>query len=43
MRLRTLLAVSTVGLLAFAATAFAKTIVGSNAAERLTGTERART
>jgi hypothetical protein len=37
-RLRTLLVLTTVGALAFAATAFGKNIVGSNAPERLTGT-----
>src|SRR5688572_9647356 len=40
-RTRTFLVLTAIGALAFATTAFAKSIVGSNAAERLTGTEAA--
>ena len=40
---RTLLALTFAGTLVFAATAFAKNIVGSGEPERLTGTGRTRT
>ena len=43
MRSRILLVLTAICALAFATTAFAKTIIGSNAAETLTGTATART